>query len=66
MFSDQGLYIKENSPFDTTFIITGNNGYLPSAEAYDYRSYEADTGLFAKGTAEMLAEKYVELLEGLQ
>ena len=66
MFSDQGLYIKENSPFDTTFIITGNNGYLPSEKAYDYRSYEADTSLFAKGTAEKLAEKYVELLKEIQ
>lgn len=66
MFSNQGLYIMENSPFDTAFTISGSNGYLPSAKAYDYRSYEADTGLFAKGTAEKLAEKYVELLEGLQ
>lgn len=66
MFSDQGLYIKENSPFEITFIITGNNGYLPSREAYDYRSYEADTGLFAKGTAEALAEKYVEMLQGIK
>lgn len=66
MFSDQGIYIKENSPFETTFIITGNNGYVPSKEAYDYRSYEADTSLFAQGTAEKLATRYVELLEELK
>ena len=62
MFSDAGLYIKENSPYDTTFLVTGNSGYIPSAEAYDYGSYEAHTGYFAKGTAEKLAEEFVRLL----
>ena len=62
MFSDAGLYIKANSPFEITVVCTGNSGYIPSAAAYDYRSYESDTGYFAKGTAEKLAEKYVELL----
>lgn len=66
MFSDQGLYVKENDPFDYTFIITGNSGYIPSMAAYDYRSYEADTGTFAKGTAEALGEKYVEMLKSIQ
>ena len=62
MFSDHGLYVKEHSPFEVTFIISGNSGYLPSEEAYDYRSYEADTGIYAKGTAEKLAEQYVAML----
>lgn len=66
MFSNAGLYVKANSPFETTFICTGNSGYIPAAEAYDYRSYEADTGMYAKGTCEKLAEKYVEMLNGLQ
>ena len=66
MFSDSGLYVKRNSPFETTFIITGNSSYLPTEQAYDYRSYEADTGYFARGTAEKLAVKYVEMLEGIR
>ena len=66
MFSDQGLYVKRNSPFKTTFIITGNSGYIPTAAAYDYRSYEADTGRYAKGTAEKLAEQYVTMLETIR
>jgi len=66
MFSDAGLYVKRNSPFTFTFVITGNSGYIPSAAAYDYRSYESDTGFYAKGTAEKLAEKYVEMLNGLK
>lgn len=62
MFSDAGLYIKENSPYDTTILVTGNSGYIPSAIAYDYGSYEAHTGSYAKGTAEKLAEEFVRLL----
>ena len=66
MFSNAGLYVKANSPFETTVIMTGNSGYIPAEAAYDYRSYESDTGYFAKGTSEALAEKYVEMLKGLQ
>lgn len=66
MFCDQGMYVRANSPFETTFIITGNSGYIPTAEAYEYRSYESDTGYYIKGTAEKLAEKYVEMLTGLK
>ena len=66
MFSTSSMYVKENSPFQVTFIITGNNGYIPSAEAFDYRCYEADTGLYAKGVAEKLAENYVKMLKSLQ
>ena len=62
MFSTSAIYVKENSPFDITFVIAGNQNYIPVPEAYDYRSYEADTSLFAKGTAEKLAETYVEML----
>ena len=65
MFSDQGLFVKQNSPYAITFIISGNSGYIPSKEAYEYRSYEADTGIYAPGTAEKLAEEYVRMLNAL-
>lgn len=66
MFSDAGLTIKGGSPFDTTLICTGNNGYIASKEAYDFHSYEADTGLYAKGSAEKLADQLVTMLKGLE
>ena len=66
MFSNCGIYVRENSPFETTFICTGNSGYIPNEAAYDYRSYEADTGYYARGTCEALAEKYVELLNDIK
>lgn len=62
VFSTVGFHVRANSPFETTFIITGNNRYLPCKEAYDYRSYEADTALYARGTAEQVADKLVEML----
>ena len=62
MFSDAGIYIRENSPFEFTFLMTGNSGYIPSDAAFNYRCYEADTGFFARGTAEKLAENYVKML----
>ena len=67
MFTDTSLYIKANSPFKTTFIITGNHTYIPSREAYEvYRCYESDTGYYAAGTAESISEKFVELLNGIK
>ena len=62
VFSTVGRYVRANSPYDTTFIITGNALYLPCAAAYDYRSYEADTSPFAKGTAEKVAARMAEML----
>lgn len=66
MFATSGKYVKTNSPFDVTFIITGNQYYIPVPEAYDYRSYEADTSHYAKGTAEKLAEAYVAMLSNVK
>lgn len=66
MFSNTGLYVRANSPFETTFILTGNSGYLPPVEAYDYRSYEADTAYFARGTQEEVAPVYIELLNQIK
>ena len=66
MFSTTSQYVRANSPFETTFVITGCSGYIPNAAAYDYRSYEADTGYYAKGTGEKLAEEYVKMLESVK
>ena len=66
MFSNTGLYVRANAPFDTTFILTGNCNYMPPVEAYDYRAYEADTSLFARGTMEKVCQVYVDLLNKLK
>lgn len=61
LFSTVGIQVRAQSPFEHTFILAGNCNYMPCADAYDYRSYEADTSLFAKGTAERAAEEFVRL-----
>ncbi len=69
MFSTASLYIKGNSPLDTTVVISCANGrhnYLANKESYDYYAYETIHAVAAQGTSEALAEKYVELLKGLQ
>jgi len=65
MFALHGRYIKDNTPFNMTFVLTcanGGNGYLPSVLAYDYGCYESHTGKFARGVGDDLAETFVEML----
>lgn len=62
MFCGSGKFVKENSPFDITLVCCGNSSYIPTIAAYQYRCYEADTGFFAPGTAEVLAQKLVDML----
>ena len=69
MFSDHGMYIKENSPFAFTVVATCANeyrNYIPTADAYDYGCYESYTSTFAKGVGEDLAEQFTEMLKALQ
>lgn len=66
MFSEAGSYIKENSPYEFTAVLTGNTTYMPSDAAYNYRCYEADTGVYARGTSELMAKNYVEMLEEIK
>lgn len=66
MFSDNGIYVKENSPYTATFLISGTSSYMPSDITYTYRGYEQDTTYYARGTGELFAEKYVEMLTQLK
>lgn len=66
VFSTVGRYVRANAPFKQVFWVTGNSRYLPCKEAYDYRSYEADTSMYARGTAEKVQEKLVEMLHDLK
>ena len=66
MYCDHQMYVKENSPFDITFSITGCSGYIGNKASYEYRSYETDTGMFASGTGEAMAEEYVKLLNAIK
>jgi len=66
MFAESALQLKERSPYEFTFLLTGNSGYIPSDRGFNQRCYEADTGYFARGTAEKLVDNYVQMLEEIQ
>lgn len=66
MFSTNAMAVKEASPYDVTFVITGNKNYIPSIAAFEYRSYEGDTCRFIPGTGEKLQDKFIELLKAVQ
>lgn len=66
MFSQQGKYIKENCPLEQAFIATcydGSFNYIASKECFDYDCYESQCCYFARGTAEKLAEIYVDMMK---
>ena len=66
MFDTNGMFIKENSPFEMTIIATisnKTNGYFPSEFAFTVSGgYEVDTTSYVGGTAERLADQYLEML----
>ena len=69
MFGAQGKYVKENSPFPMTFVIScseGAEGYLPDATGWEIGSYESHVTKFERGSAEKLAEQFVAMLNGLK
>ena len=65
MFGDHGKAIKEESPFPMTLIVGCEDGlnYLASEESFDYGCYESLCCFYAKGTAEMLRDTYLEMLK---
>ena len=65
--------IKDGGQFDMAFIMAysqDNIGYIPSASNYEYNnnrgSYEAYDCKYAKGTAEKIAETYIQMITDLK
>ncbi len=69
MFCENGLAIKENSPFKLTFVCeqaNGGNSYIPSAGACKNGGYEVTACTFIPGTAEILQNEFVAMLQRLK
>ncbi|GIM90719.1 hypothetical protein [Paractinoplanes toevensis] len=63
-----GRWIKDNSPFPATFVVTMANGaakYLADAGSYGRITYAAMNSKYAAGSAELVATRLVETLRGL-
>lgn len=69
MFCANGLFIKENSPYEMTIVMgyaNDNNSYIPSIDSFAYEAYENDQCRYEPGTGEMLAQTMVQMLETLK
>ena len=70
MFDNNGMQIKEGSPFKMTFVLTNSDGdyaYMPSTEAWTtYGGYETEATYFGNGTAEDFVREYIRLLNSLK
>ena len=68
MFDASAKFVRENSPYEFTFTCgysNGHNGYFPTLECWEYGAYEVDITKVARGTAEAVAERFVEMLDEL-
>lgn len=69
MFTDNGMFIKGNTPFATTFLVGYANdsiGYIPSKEGCAFRSYEVYDTKLEYGTAEVLADELISMLKEMK
>ena len=66
MFDNNGVQIKEGSPFEMTIVITNSDGawaYMPSYEAFtEYGGYETDATYFPTGMGEELVAEFLKML----
>ena len=68
LFDDLTEYIEVESPFDYTLTMcyaNGMRGYIPTAYAFEYTSYETDCCWFKEGCGEVFRDNLLELLEQL-
>ena len=66
MASEHALEVKAAAPFDTVFIMSGNNRYLPREEAIDYHAYEGDTRRYTRDAADLMVKTQLEMLNELK
>jgi hypothetical protein len=66
MFDTTSMAIREDSPYEITFVLTianGHYGYLPTEICYDYDGCYEVGGGFARGDAERIVGDYLALLK---
>lgn len=75
MFGASGRQIKDNSPYDMTFVITCSEnslgyhrGYMPTPVAFEGTElfYEAQVTKYPMGTAEDLVKTYIDILTEME
>ncbi|MBQ9940420.1 MAG: neutral/alkaline non-lysosomal ceramidase N-terminal domain-containing protein [Clostridia bacterium] len=69
VFTDIGNRILEKSPFKNTVacaLTNGDNGYVPTAKAYDEGGYEARSSHLKPGGDDIIVEGTVKLLNSIK
>jgi len=69
MFNSNGRYVKDNTPYEMTFMCDYSNGshsYIPDEKAFGYDCYELNSCRFLKGTGEEIAKTHIKLLNQLK
>lgn len=69
LFDTTAMGIKNNTPYEMTFVLTltnGRAGYMPTSICWDYfNCYEIRLCWYEKGTAELLEQEFVNTLKEL-
>lgn len=70
MFDTVSMAVREDSPFEMTFVLSqvnGSFGYMPTDFCYDYDDcYEVRTSKFLRGDAEKTIDVYLQLLKDVK
>ena len=69
VFSEIGLRVKQQSPFEKTFVIglaAGHGGYIPTAAEYIEGGYAADMTGFSPKCEQVLIDTSRELISRLE
>ena len=67
-FTEIGMQIKKQSPFEMQFvcgITNGYEGYIPMRDSFEEGGYEARSSSFCPGIGEMIADESVALIKSL-
>lgn len=68
-FTDIGRTLKAGSPFKLTIpacMTNGREGYYPTEKAYDEGGYEALSARYVRGTAEILADESLKIINSFK
>ena len=69
MFGSNAMQIKQASPYSMTFIVScsqNHDGYLPDKLGCEIRCYEAQITKYTPGTAELLVDEFVQMLNEMK
>lgn len=68
LFDTLSVQLEEQSPYDQVILMGYTNkhiGYLPSAYAFEYTSYETDICRYVAGTGEIVVDDILQAMEEL-